>query len=211
MDTEAGRSRGGEAQGYRGAVERPGCTSPPSSSRRRRRPYRGDPDGDADAGARAVGARRTRPRVQIGGWRPRPHVPSTRCVGRAGPTGPTDRKAGPLSPRRERVGLSLKELADGIARRARALPCRRTGLSRERAVPVRASRLSAARVAHLYTHTGPRPGPGEGPGRRRHCQPPRPGQTQTCSTAPTVQRTTLSGGSLGSHVDEERSQLRYAM
>lgn len=29
--------------------------------------------------------------------------------------------------------------------------------------------------------------------------------------APTMQSTTLSGGSLGSHVDEERSQLRYAM
>ncbi len=31
------------------------------------------------------------------------------------------------------------------------------------------------------------------------------------SVAPSTQRTTLSGGSLGSHVDEERSQLRYAM
>ena len=36
------------------------------------------------------------------------------------------------------------------------------------------------------------------------------GQSKT-SVAPSAQRTTLSGGSLGSHVDEERSQLRYAM
>lgn len=38
----------------------------------------------------------------------------------------------------------------------------------------------------------------------------RPGEAKT-RVAPSTQRTTLSGGSLGSHVDEERSQLRYAM
>jgi len=34
---------------------------------------------------------------------------------------------------------------------------------------------------------------------------------QKHSASPSAQSTTLSGGSLGSHVDEERSQLRYAM
>lgn len=64
--------------------------------------------------------------------------------------------------------------------------------------------------ASLKTHTLPKPNHTRGP-RRRQALSADDGRAKQNRVAPSTQRTTLSGGSLGSHVDEERSQLRYAM